>query len=210
MQNERDVKGMISWASIGKKLVLSQTPIFVRDCMEPHFEISADKSLFYAVDGIIRNEYVLVRGADQKISGIVTTADLSREFNALAEPFLLLGEIENHLRVLIESVFTQDEVRAVRDPADAARLISSASDLAFGEYIRLLEAKENWTRLGLDLDRKTFLQGLTRIKDVRNDVMHFSPDPLQDSAMDFLKSFHKMLRELVELRASGAHGAPSP
>jgi CBS domain-containing protein len=46
MQSEREVKGMISWASIGKKLVLNQAPVFVRDCMEPHFEISADKSLF--------------------------------------------------------------------------------------------------------------------------------------------------------------------
>jgi CBS domain-containing protein len=202
MQNERDVKGMLSWASIGKKLALNKSWSCARECMETHFEIGADKSLFSAVDGIIRNEYVLVRSADQKISGIVTTADLSREFLTLAEPFLLLGEIENHLRVLIESAFSQDELIAIRDPVDAARSVSSASDLAFGEYIRLLENVERWSKLGLELDRKTFVEGLIQIKDTRNDVMHFSPDPLEESAMGFLKSFHKMLRELVELRTS--------
>ncbi len=136
-QNERSVKGIVSWASIGARLALNQPSTVVRECMEPSYEVSADDSLFAAIGAIVQHQYVLVRGNDNRITGIVTTSDLSLQFQQLAEPFLLLGEIENHIRRLIDGKFTGTELASVRDPGDESREINSVADLAFGEYVRL-------------------------------------------------------------------------
>ena len=57
----------------------------------------------------------------------------------MSEPFLLLGEIENHVRRIIANKYPLEILKGVRDPADQSRPIQAVSDLTFGEYIRLLE-----------------------------------------------------------------------
>jgi CBS domain-containing protein len=202
MVNERDVKGTISWKSIGSRLALRQSPHYVREAMEPHAEISSDTSLFTAIPLIVEHEYALVRGPDKRIVGIITTSDLSLQFQQLSEPFLLLGEIENHIRRIIGAKFTAEELAAVKDPADSARSVESASDLTFGEYKRLLEDPTRWGALGLELDRAVFGKLLDRVRDTRNDVMHFDPDGIEDQALGVLRDFTKFLRTLQMLGAT--------
>lgn len=140
MVNDRDVKGMISWKSIGSRRALGRENKYVRECVEPFHEISADMSIFDAIGIIIRNECVLIRDSFKKISGIVTNSDLGDQFRQLSEPFLLLGQIENHIRQLIDSKFSKDDLTAAIDQRDTARnsVVADASDLTFGEYVRLL------------------------------------------------------------------------
>lgn len=64
--------------------------------------------------------------------------------------------------------------------------------------MRLLEQETNWQRLGWALDRRTFVDALTEVKSIRNDVMHFSPDPLDDSQVASLRLFLKWVRGLDE------------
>jgi superfamily I DNA and RNA helicase len=71
-----------------------------------------------------------------------------------------------------------------------------AHDLTFGEYERLLESPDRWERLGWAIDRQTFCGALREIREIRNDVMHFSPDPLEESQIDSLRVFIKWLRVL--------------
>lgn len=89
----RDVKGVITWTSIGSRLAMGKNCSVAREVMEQLHEISSDASLFSAINIIAEHQYVLVRGHDQKITGIVTASDLNLQFQQLAEPFLLLGEI---------------------------------------------------------------------------------------------------------------------
>jgi predicted transcriptional regulator len=70
MQSERDIKGIVSWRSIGSRLALGQAPRTVRDVMVAHAELSADTSLFTAIPLIVEHEYVPVRASDQHIIGI--------------------------------------------------------------------------------------------------------------------------------------------
>lgn len=201
-QTERHVKGMISWASIGARLALNQPSTLVRDCMEPAYEVSADDSLFAAITAIIQHQYVLVRAADSSIGGIVTTTDLSFQFQVLAEPFLLLGEVENHIRRLIGGKFTADQLKAVRDPTDQEREVSSVADLTFGEYVRLLENPSLWDYLGLGVDRATFVKELDNVRLIRNDVMHFDPDGVSDDDLLALRRFGAFLQKLRDLGAT--------
>jgi CBS domain-containing protein len=200
-QNERVVKGVISWASIGARFVLGQMSKTVRECMEPAFEISADDSLFGVINRIVEHQYALVRSRDNRVTGIVTTSDLSLVFQQLSEPFLLLGEIENHVRRLIDGKFTAAELQGAQDPSDGARSVSSVADLTFGEYVRLLEKPQNWERLSIGVDRGVFTNELVRIRTIRNDVMHFDPDGIGDDDLRVLRQF---VRFLQALRSMGA------
>ena len=111
MTNERDVKGMVTWESIGSRLFAGQTCQKAKDCSDGYYEVSADESVFSVIPIIVENQYVLVRDPkDRRITGIVSATDLSLQFQQLAEPFLLLGEIEHHIRRLIENKFTQAEL----------------------------------------------------------------------------------------------------
>jgi CBS domain-containing protein len=176
MVGERDVKGVVSWASIGTRLALGKNGNKARELMDSYQEIRADASLFQAIPIIVVYQYVLIRGHDNRITGIVTTSDLSLQFQQLAEPFLLLGEIENHIRRILGNKFAAHELVDARDPGDAEREINGVADLTFGEYIRLIENPSRWTQLSLAIDRGTFCKQLDEVRRIRNDVMHFDPD----------------------------------
>ena len=53
-------------------------------------------------------------------------------------------------------------------------VIGCYADLTLGGYIRLLEDRANWERLGFDHHRKTFIRCcLESVRRIRNEVMHF-------------------------------------
>ena len=190
MVGEREVKGVVSWSSIGSRLALGIQCAEVRECMEPAHVISADTSLFDASTEIVNNQHVLIRDTTNKISGIVTTSDLGSEFRQLTEPFLLLGEVENHVRGIIHrGSFTSEQLRSCCDPCDASRVVNGVFDLNFGDYRRLLEKKELWTQLGLTIYRSIFINNLDKVREIRNDVMHFDPDGITESDLDALRKF---------------------
>ena len=200
MTNERDTKGIVSWLSIGTRTVLGNSRNYVREVMDVHHEIRADASMFQAIPTIVQHGYVLVRGSDNKITGIVTASDLSLQFQQVAEPFLLLSEIENHVRSLLNAKFDKADLAAVRDPSDNTREIDDVSDLTFGEYLRLLESEERWKKLELNLDRKTFCNHLDQVRIIRNDVMHFDPDGVPQSDLEKLRDCAKFLQTLQMIK----------
>jgi CBS domain-containing protein len=201
MTNNRDVKGIISWESIGSRLALGKTVTVARECMKAHHEVSLNDSLFRVIAQIVEHSYVLVRGEDRTITGIVTTTDLSLQFQQLSEPFLLLSEIENHVRLLIDGRFTADELTTAKGSADPDRKIKSVADLTFGEYIRLLENPTNWTKTGLTVDRAIFVRELAQVRRIRNDVMHFDPDGITDDDHQLLLYFVQFLHKLRAISA---------
>ena len=106
IQNERKVLGLVSWKSIGACVSLGKEPKCVRDCLDKNVEVLRyDRPLFDAVRTIIRNEIVLIRGREDRITGLVTTTDISEQFMALSAPFLILEQIENHIRRILDGRF---------------------------------------------------------------------------------------------------------
>lgn len=197
MTNERDVRGVVSWDSIGPAMTMSHpTPRFVRECMRQHVEVRDTDSLFQVINRIIDSSYVLVRDENRVIKGILTTTDLSQQFQDLAEPFLLIGEIENHIRSLIDGRFTQQQLAAARNENDPTRPIESVADLTIGEYVRLIENPENWARLAIRADRAVFVRELDVVRQLRNDVMHFDSDRITDIERDSLRNFVNFLHQL--------------
>ena len=196
-QNMRRIYGMISWRSMGRARARGDACEHVRDCLEPVRILDQDNPFFEAVDTITEEEVVLIRGTDRTITGIVTTADLSREYHEMAAPFLLLEEVEDRIRILIGRNLSAAEIRRVKDPADDRREIEDVDDLTFGDYVRLLESPENWEKLRLGIDRKLFVKLLNDVREVRNDVMHFRPDSSEPEDLDKVRMLRSLLEQLV-------------
>ena len=202
MTSDRNVQGIISWASLGQQLTLGKGGCkHVRDCIVPHKEISSEVSIFAAVDDIIAHEYVLIRNTENVICGIVTTSDLSQEFRRLGEPFLLLGEIENYIRRMIKDKYTIADLKEACDPSDETRDIKSPSDLTLGEYLRLVENPNRWTKLEINMERETFVKKLEEIRLIRNDVMHFDPDGIPEEDIGKLRDFVRLMQSLARVGA---------
>ena len=199
MRNEREVAGVVTWELIGTRLSLGLECNHVKQCMEPAEVIPYQARLFDAVRRIAEHGYVLVQARDRTITGIVTATDLSHHFGQLAAPFLFVGEIEGHLRNLIHGKFTLDQLQAA---AERVESIGGSADLSFGEYCRLLENRENWGQLKLDIDRAEFVKNLHAVRKIRNAVMHFNPDGLDDKQWKTLRSVARFFDKLARMTAA--------
>ena len=199
MIGEREVKGIISWRSIGSRLSLGQRCETVRDFMEAAKEISFDTPLSNAIKDIVEDGYVLIRGEDNVITGIVTAGDISNQFMQLGGPFLLIGEIEGYLRQLIHGKFNLEQMQQASP--DGQEAINGIADLTFGGYHRLLENKANWEQLDINIDRKEFIGYLDSTRKIRNNIMHFSPDGLSPEDIKKLQDFTQFLANLAHMGA---------
>lgn len=196
MTSEKDVKGIVTWASIGSRLAMGKNCRVARKLMEQHRETRSDASFFSVIAIIAAHQYVLVRDNEQKITGIITASDLALQFQQLSEPFLLLGEIESHVRQVIGQRFSPAELALAKDPGDTRREVASVADLTYGEYRRLLEHPERWDKLNIVVDRKTCIEKLDSVRRIRNNVMHFDPKGIPAEDLLILREFARFLQRL--------------
>lgn len=190
--------GMISWYTIGWATAKGKEIAHVKDCITRDVSvIKYESPLLDAVHAVLLNEIVLIEKLDRSICGLVTLTDIVDELVGLTEPFLLLAQIENCIRVLLEDKFTPEELQAVKFGEDA-REIFTVSDLTFNEYIQLMRSGDNWERIGVPLDKEEFTKKLEEVRLVRNEVMHFSSDQLEDEQLYTLKSTAMFLKEILQ------------
>src|SRR5579871_5821446 len=203
MQGERDVKGVISWRSIGARYALGVSCEKVKDAREDAQVIDANGTLFDAIPTIVKHGYVLVRNQkDRRITGIVTASDLSLQFQQLAEPFILLREIELHIRRLLKDKVSPADLASLVTPDLPNKKLDSLADLSFGEYIRLIQHPDFWEKLSLKIDKTCLTDQLEEVRKIRNDVMHFDPDPMTSKQQETLKDAAKFMQQLFELLPS--------
>ncbi len=168
--------GAVSWESIGTAQISAEHPSLASATARATV-VNHDDLLLDQIDVIFHEGFVFVQNADRsRVSGIVTAADLTRQFGSLARPFVLIEEAENRLRRRADEVYTVPEMQAAVPPAQRSR-VRKASDLTFGNYVYLMGPEANWAKLGWHVDRDYFIDRLTEVRDVRNELMHFTPDP---------------------------------
>jgi CBS domain-containing protein len=195
MAGTRQLIGAVSWESMALAAI-RQPDFSLGDATIPAQIVDPDADLIALIPTIAEKGFVFVANPDRTLAGIVTTADLSLQFATLAGPFLLIGEIERRLRQTLAARFTVVDFAAVRDPAHTSRTIDSANDLTLGETLRLIENPSNWDQLCWPVERSEFITALNDVKDIRNDVMHFSPDPLSEVQERALLNFVGWLRAM--------------
>ena len=194
MSDDNSVEGMITWKTIGERTSIDTSCQFVHECMDRSVkEIDINAPLLDATEDIA-NGYVLIRGEGGVITGIVTASDFAVQFRQLAEPFLIIEEIERHLRSLVDGKFCVSELKNVS--GYWAKNVCSPDDLTLGAYCPLLESPDRWERLDLSTCQKSFLEQLQSVNKTRNGVMHFNPCGLASERLQELYDFAVFFRDM--------------
>lgn len=197
LSGQRDVDGIVSWRSIGRALALGKECTTVSDCKEDVIILNYDEPLFSAVKFVLEKEVVLVKQKDKTISGIVTVTDIGEQFIAMAEPFLIIEQIENHIRKLLDQKFSTEELTISTTYEEKPKEIKSLSDLNFGQYIKLLEDPAKFEKLKLSIDKTLLTKQLDNVRKIRNDVMHFDPDGITTKDLELLRQTLSFLHTIT-------------
>ncbi|MFG2305457.1 CBS domain-containing protein [Actinacidiphila glaucinigra] len=200
------IHGVVTWRSVAKMYELGKDQT-LDNAMEKDSVPVADarQELFISLPTVKEHGYVLVRGDDGCLSGIVTTADVTDRFEGAARPFFIVGEIESLLRRCLGAALDREAIRAAQRIGNSGLI----TDLAFGDYLTLLNGEQgnaaqaqradaNWAALNWPaMDRNQFIGHLRRVKAIRNRIAHFDEKPLPEQQMRELTSFAKLLRDFV-------------
>jgi predicted transcriptional regulator len=189
LSGPRILRGAITWQSIAHARH-AKPDAKLSDAVEPDVaDVRYDKELIDVLPELQRSGFVFVRNEKNEVAGIVTTADVVHAYGEMAMPFFQIGEVDRNLRRIIARNFDLDEVQGF-----FTRKVGSFDELTMGEYRRVLENPGNWTKLGWPLDRAVLVERLDEIRKIRNDVMHFNPDPLPDGTIEKLRKLNSLLR----------------
>lgn len=192
----RTLRGAITWKSIAQARHANPAAAF-RDAIVPAREVPYDKELIDCLRDLEEDDFLVVRDETKMLSGIITTADVVNAYGELATPFLLIGELDRALRYAISRTFSLDEVRGVC-VSTASRIIDSFDDLSIGDYQQVLANPQLWSKLGWPLDRSALIARLDELRDFRNDVMHFNPDPAPPDIVGKLRNCIQMIRDYCD------------
>ena len=194
------VEGIFNYASFTHSHMAGKQPKTVGDCTSHEFiEVNEEKPLVDAVRDIMQHGTVVVRSRQNQLCGVVTARDVAPVFVELAEPFLLLSQIENHLRGLLERAkLKKDEYKKLVIESDPDRMARTEGpdDLTLGELIVAFEQEDLWAKVGLNFDKATLTKVLHGVREIRNKVMHFSPDGLPPEDVSKLKDTRELLEKL--------------
>jgi predicted transcriptional regulator len=190
----KQVYGYISWETIGNGLANGISSDKVLPYASKNISVlEYETPLLEAIRIVIKDEFAVVQKEDKTISGIVTLADVSQQFMSIAEPFLFLEEIENHLRQVLHGKLLVEEIAKNCAPKDPTRKITHIDDLTFGEYVRIFEHPELWKKLNLNVDKTLFVKQLDKVRQIRNDIMHFEPEGITEAQLSDLRNMSKFM-----------------
>ncbi|ROS27833.1 restriction system protein [Cellulomonas sp. PhB150] len=179
--------GAVSWESIALAW-MSGSPKVVRDAMRSAPSAAPEDELLQQAEVIYQHGFVLVRTHRGEVQGIITSADLSRRFGNDHRPIVLLDEIERRLSSRIMGYCTTDDLKdnGVHVPLYGATL---------GTYVTALSKAPLWSKLMWQgLAQGEFHEQLERVRVIRNQLMHFSPDPITADDIEVLEKTARVLR----------------
>jgi CBS domain-containing protein len=185
------LRGAVTWQSIAQarhlkpEATLADATVAARD-------VGYRTDLLEVLVDLQKRGFLFVRDENNGVAGIVTAADVAGRYGDMANPFILIGDLDRLLRRAIARAVPIDEVISHCDPQ--GRRLSGHKDMSMGDYQRVLENPALWSRMGWDLDQKSFVARLGEIRRIRNDVMHFNPDPVPPNTVDQLRSINEVLR----------------
>jgi len=199
MNGDREVLGIISWQTIAKGLIAKKTSNTVKDFMTNNFIVLDENTpLFEAIKQVIKKGIVFVSNKENKIKGPVTTSDLNEQFIEQIEPYILLEQIENYIRLILHDKIILEDIVKLITIEDEERKLLSISDMTYGEYLRVIENSDMWKLLGLPFDRADFVNDLDDIRKIRNGVMHFHPDSISEKELNVLRKMSDFLMDFMK------------
>jgi CBS domain-containing protein len=192
VSGQRSPKGAVSWRSIALAKVTGSTATV--EAATEHARVEPlTCPLRDVLPWIIENDYVFTKASNGVVVGIVTVADVAGKYAELTDPFLYCGQIDRQLRLALSSSVKLADLQL----NGGGRRVRTFDDLAFGDYQRAFDDAYIWDMVGWHLSRSEFCRVLESVREIRNRVMHFDPEPLSPKDTALLKSFAKALTTLA-------------
>ncbi len=189
----------------------------VKDAIKRVQVYNAEDDLLTTLDTIQRNDFALIVGEDEKLTGIVTTADTTAFFHKYAGDLMVIEGVEESVKDAIETLYgglqsqeLTDAIEAVTDRAsDTRKKLPSAikayltkMDLATtvgddSEALTIAESKLNLPKAGKPFDRLTF--------DEYTEILLRHPNTPKVGDTDGVRAIRKLLNAVRDTRNKLAH-----
>ncbi|MCR3748455.1 CBS domain-containing protein [Lentzea californiensis] len=192
IEENGEFRGAVSWESIGQA-DMAERAAQVEDALMHARVVEHNEDLLNQIAEIYASGYVFVRGADRAISGIITAADLTQQFDGVVRPFVLLEEIEQRLHRTMGAVFAVEEIAAKASSRQRQQILDGQKPM-LGLYQQVIKDEQMWRRLRWRLDHEAFLRLFNQVREMRNSLMHFSGGVLSDEELAPLHGLLRMLR----------------
>lgn len=200
--SRRELRGTVTWKSIARSRANGQVGATAKDVMTIGGRVAeSSDNLMDLVPAILAEDFIYFRNREKEIVGIVTATDLAATFQNSTGLFVRIGEIESRLRLILDQL-PIPELEKMLDESIKRDNFRGASDMTFGEYIRVLENPERWDALKLGLDRKVCIKNLKKIAELRNEIMHFRSGAEQEDDERHVLSCLKWLEAVSATRTA--------
>lgn len=196
-----EVLGIFSYRSfslkvnemIGEKIDLDHFP--VGEFIEPVDFVDILDDLTNSLDKLDKRDVVLV-GNRNELRGLFTPIDLVNYLFKLSSPFILLGEIEGAIRIILRTCTTPGQLIEMARLTLAQvylpdKMPKSIEEMTFNDYVQIIGDGRTWNSFEVvfmtgDLQRKRTRVKLEEIRDLRNDVFHFRREIAEDDIKKLL------------------------
>ena len=205
--DETSVTGVIAWDDIATQDLLKRDRFAIKCgkiCKDPVFVREAE-SVYDKKYEITKYGYVLVKDDSGRCFSVVRSGDLAGELLRLTENFLLLQEIENLVRMIIEMTGPNAEEIDASVHEDSKGKGRTLEQLTFSEYKSLILNPAVRARLlknygvSEQLVRQIANEHIEHTRIIRNKVLHFHPDENNEQAKMLLSNSRDYLRRIAEL-----------
>lgn len=209
-ESEDNFTTVISWDEVAIKDVqgMRRSKILCEQVKNQAIFVDESDSVYDSKNLIQKHGYVIVKNDKGRSFAIVRASDLAQELLALTESFLLLHEIENLIRMIIDTANpSQEEIDACIEERDRNKGIT-VDRMTFSNYCSLLRKGpeifgKKLMRIKITKELSTQMAiSLESIRETRNMIMHFHPDENDDGAKgrlskarDFIRKFANEIEE---------------
>lgn len=138
---------------------------------------------FSSVHAALDRDDAVLMGEQDRLRGIVTAIDVLRYLYGVANPFLLVAEIELTVRALITEAVDPTMLAhcaeiALMNLYGEGKVPKTLKEMTFNDYVLIVGFGDNWKYFepifgGM---RENVRVKLEEIRDLRNDVFHFKKD----------------------------------
>ena len=187
------VRGIFSMWSLTQHLIdapeVKIQDLTVEDVMDqPLPSVTVEHSLDQVLGYLDQYDAVLVQ-SPRGIQAVATSTDALNYFRRVAQPYVLLQEIELGLRSLIDACVSDVQLqecinRALSKLYESKKdpLPSSLDKMSFEDYSTMITARDNWEHFEwiFGKNKQLLITRLQLVRTIRNQVMHFREISVND------------------------------
>lgn len=162
-EDPNTILGAFSWESYAHATMSGRKPKIVKDAICNPRVVELRTDLFQSTKDIAQHGVVYI--TDQgKLSGLVTSSDLTAQFEQLAVPFLAIGRAEQELKRVAKLLIGENQTTKKGDEIPVESMVLGQLKNYYSN---------NWDLLKWKIDKDLFLSWFDTVRELRNKIAHY-------------------------------------